>query len=133
MGWHWGRGAPPIWIVVNLGGGGPGEVAHQDDGCLGPGGGGFGAEGSIGHAPDEALGHGPCHGGLGIAAELLSVQIGRQVRLVGDVLALELGVTVEDCRELLPGHRMVGAEPLCGNAIYHAGFLGPCHGLGGVR
>ena len=45
----------------------PSEVAHQDDGCLGPGAGGFGAEGSFGYAPDEALGYGPCHGGLGLS------------------------------------------------------------------
>ena len=110
----------------------PGEVAHQDDGCLGPGAGGFGAEGSFGYAPDEALGYGPCHGGLGIMAEFPGIQIGRQVRLIGDVLALELGVAVEDCRELLPSHRAVGAEPLWGNALHQAGFLGPCHGLGVV-
>ena len=81
----------------------PGEVAHQDDSCLGPGGGGFGAEGGFGYAPDEALGYSPCHGGLGIMAELPGIQIGRQVRLIGDVLALELGVAVEGLPRTAPG------------------------------
>ena len=48
----------PIQASGGLGGF-PGEVAHQDDGCLGPGAGSFGTEGGFGYAatPVDFLNH----------------------------------------------------------------------------
>ena len=76
---------------------------HENGGNLGPGGIACGLQGAILHALDDVLRHRPSHGGLGIVLDLIGVGIAGEVSGGGHVVALGLGVAVENGHQLLPG------------------------------
>ena len=111
------------------------DKAHEHRGHLGPGGIAPGVqEGPVpGLDPGEdARGHGPAHGVLGVAVEPVQVGIVLQGSPGGGVGPRQLGVVIEDHGELLPGHVSAGVEAGGAGAGDDAVLRGPGHRLGVV-
>lgn len=83
---------------------------RKDRGCLCAGCGALRVERSVCGADDQAAAVGPDHGGLRKAADGTAIGKSAQIGGGGNVPALIAGVTVQNCRKLLPGHGVVGAK-----------------------
>ena len=78
---------------------------------------------------DEALAHRPRHGVLGELRHFRPVRKRIEVRLGGDVAALELGETVEDGGDLFSRDGSRGREGSVGGSVHHFVLIRPRNGL----
>lgn len=83
---------------------------HEHCGGLCAGGTALGVQCNSAGAADYALVVGPRHGFLRPCAKLVKVRIPGKIGAYGRVIALALGIAVEDCGKLFPRDRVVRPE-----------------------
>ena len=103
---------------------------HQDLGDLGTGGRAGGIQTACALAVDHVVLNSPAHGVLRPGGNLGGILVATEAVRLAHVVALELGVAVEDGGHLLAGHRGVGIKLVVAFALDNAACGSPVDGVG---